>query len=201
MHATPPPAPPARSRAWIAWLAVGLAALAIALSFFFKGGEDAPGGKPNGSKVTQVSAVAVVRGPMTQRGRYPGELDADAADVAAFYAGRLVAIKVRVGDTVAANDVIAEIDPVDAKEQIAQARAQARAAVAERNRAIAERDMAQSEVARLEPLAEQKLISPLEIDRNRAKAKALGAVVDSATAGEAEANARVRLLERRIVES
>lgn len=198
---TPLPAAPGRSRAWIAWVVVAIAGVGIALSFLFDSGKDAPEDKRDGAKVTQVTAVDVARGEMTQRGRYPGELDADAADVAAFYAGRLTAIKVRVGDTVAANDVLAAIDPVDAQEQIAQARAQAKAAAAERNRAIVERDAAVAEAARLEPLATQELISALEIDRQRAKAKALAATAENAAAGEAEAHARVRLIERRVVES
>jgi len=203
VNATPQttPPPPPRSRAWIAWVVVALAGLGIALSFVFKRDEEEAPDTKNGNKVTPVIAVDIARGEMTQRGRYPGELDADAADVSSFYAGRLLGIKVRVGDTVAANDILAEIDPVDAKEQIAQARAQAKAAAAERNRAGVERDAAHAEAARLEPLAAQKLISALEIDRQRAKAKALDATVESAAAGEAEAEARVRLLQRRIVES
>jgi multidrug efflux system membrane fusion protein len=193
--------PPRRSRAWIAWVVVGVAGLLVAGSFFIKSDDKAAANAPKNKAATPVTAADVVTGPITQRGRYPGELDADATDVAAFYAGRLVAISVRVGDTVKAGDVIAELDPVDAKEQIAQARAQAKAAAADRNRAIVERDHAAAEVARLEPLARDKLISTLEIDRQRARANALGATVESATAGEAEAQARVKLLEKRIVES
>lgn len=200
MNAAPEPQPAARSRAWIAWVIVVLAGAGIGVSFLFDRSSATPATK-SGARATPVTAVAIARGEMTQRGRYPGELDADTADVAAFYAGRVVAIRVRVGDTVKANDVVAELDPVDAKEQIAQARAQAKAAAAERNRAKVERDAAAAEVARLEPLAKDKLISELEIDRQRAKASALGASVESAAASEAEAQARVRLLEKRIVES
>jgi RND family efflux transporter MFP subunit len=203
VNATPDPqfpTPPGRSRAWIAWVIVLVAGAAIGVSFLFKS-DEAPPAKSNGAKPTPVTAVAITRGQMTQRGHYPGELDADTADIAAFYAGRLLSVRVRVGDTVKANDVVAELDPVDAREQIAQARAQAKAAAAERNRAKVERDAAMAEVARLEPLAKDKLISELEIDRQRAKAAALGASVESATAGEAEAQARVRLLEKRVVES
>lgn len=179
---------------------VAVAAAAIAVSFLFAQDEDqAPTAKSG--KSTPVSVVAVERGPMTQRGRYPGELDADTADVAAFFAGRIIDVRVRVGDLVKQGDVVAELDPVDAKEQIAQARAQARAAAAERTRAKVERDAAASEVARLEPLAQQQLISALEIDRQRARANALGAAVESAAASEAEAQARVRLLEKRLSES
>lgn len=200
----PPPsqglATPARSRGRIAWVVVVIAGLAIGASFWIER-EAEPARKPGGKKPTTVVAAEVVRGTMVQRGRYPGELDADTADVAAFYAGRVTAVRVRVGDTVKANDVVAELDPVDAREQIAQARAQAKAAAAERNRAKVERDQAIAEVARLEPLAKDRLISELEIDRQRARAKALEATVESAAAGEAEADARVKLLEKRVVES
>lgn len=200
----PPPsqglATPARSRGRIAWVVVVIAGLAIGASFWIER-EAEPARKPGGKKPTTVVAAEVVRGTLVQRGRYPGELDADTADVAAFYAGRVTAVRVRVGDTVKANDVVAELDPVDAREQIAQARAQAKAAAAERNRAKVERDQAIAEVARLEPLAKDRLISELEIDRQRARAKALEATVESAAAGEAEADARVKLLEKRVVES
>lgn len=190
-----------RSRAWVAWVVVGVAAVLVGGSFLIRGDDKAAAQAPKNATATPVTARDVIRGPITQRGRYPGELDADAADIAAFYAGRLVSMTVRVGDTVKAGDVIAELDPVDAKEQIAQARAQAKAAAAERNRANVERDAAAAEVARLEPLARDQLISALEIDRQRAKANALAATVDTAAAGEAEAHARVRVLEKRIQES
>jgi RND family efflux transporter MFP subunit len=198
-----PPAHPApRSRSWIAWIVVAVAAVALAASFVIRGGDETSAQRGRGErKPTPVAAAPVERGPITQRGRYPGELIADTADVAAFYAGRLVTVHVRVGDLVKQGDVIAELDPVDAREQIAQARAQARAAAAERARAQVERDAALAEVERLEPLARDKLISALEIDRQRARAKALAATVESAAAGEAEATARVRVLDRRVVES
>ncbi|MGE0868569.1 MAG: efflux RND transporter periplasmic adaptor subunit [Kofleriaceae bacterium] len=190
---------PRRGR--LAWVIVGLVGAAIAASFLISTDGDPPSAGNGSARAIPVTAAEVTQASVTQRGRYPGELDADTADVAAFYAGRLVSVRVRVGDVVKQGDVIAELDPVDAREQIAQARAQAKAAAAERNRAKVERDAAQAEVARLEPLARDKLISELEIDRQRARAKALGATVESATAGEAEAQARVRLLEKRVVES
>ena len=195
----PPPRP---SRRWIAWVVVAVAAAAIGVSFWVGGGDDDTAAKgKRGNRATPVKVAPVERASITHRGRYPGELDADTADVSAFYAGRLLSVKVRVGDTVAKGDVLAELDPVDAREQIAQARAQAKAAAAERHRAAVERDAAEAEAARLEPLARDKLISALEIDRQRAKAKALGAAVDAAAAGESEAAARVKLLEKRVVES
>jgi RND family efflux transporter MFP subunit len=189
-----------RSRAWLGWTIVGLAGAAIAASFWFRG-DDSVAETKREAKVTPVTAAAVTTGSITERGRYPGEIDADAADVAAFYTGRLVAVHVRVGDTVAKDAVLAELDPVDAKEQIAQARAQARAAEAEERRVKVERDQAIAEAERLEPLAKDKLIAELEIEKQRARAASLGAAVEAAAAGGAEAKARVTLLERRMVES
>ena len=190
-----------RSRAWLGWVIVLVAGAAVGASFLLKSDETGAQEKQKKPHASPVTAAAVASGPLTERARYPGELDADAADVSAFYTGRLLAVHVRVGDRVAKNAVLAELDPVDAREQIAQARAQARAAVAEEQRVRVERDQAIAEVNRLEPLAKDRLIAELEIDKQRARAKALEAAVDAAIAGGAEARARVTLLERRVVES
>lgn len=196
------PTPSPRSRVRLAWVGIGVAAIVVLGSFLIHSNEE-PGDKPRRDRVraTPVTTTEVRRGPITQRGRYPGELTADATDVAAFYAGRLTSVKVRVGDVVQAGQVVAELDPVDAREQIAQARAQAKAAAADEQRAKVERDAATAEAARLEPLARDQLISQLEIDKQRARAKSLAATAEAAKANEAEAHARVRLLERRVVES
>lgn len=188
-------------RTWAGWALVAIAGLAVIASFFLRS-EEAPAHKGHeGPKITPVSTTAVRRGTLTERGRYPGELIADAADVSAFYTGRLLEVNVRVGDEVKQGDVLAVLDPVDAREQIAQARAQAKAASAERQRASVERDAALREAERLEPLAKDKLISEREIDNQRARATALAAAVESATAREAEAKARIDLLGRRVIES
>src|SRR5690606_26481791 len=129
-----------------------IAGLAVIASFFLRSDEAPTQKSGDGPKVTPVSTTAVRRGTLTERGRYPGELVADAADISAFYTGRLLAVNVRVGDEVKQGDVLAELDPVDAREQIAQARAQTKAAAAERQRASVERDAALREAERLEPL-------------------------------------------------
>ncbi len=126
---------------------MGLAGVAIGASFFLRGEADSAAQPTREAKVTPVTAAVVEQGSITERGRYPGELDADAADISAFYTGRLVAVHVRVGDRVEKDAVLAELDPVDAKEQIAQARAQARAAEAEEKRLRVERDQAIAEAA------------------------------------------------------
>ncbi len=190
-----------RKRAWLGWTVVALVGGAILGSFWLRGDDDSAAATARQETVAPVTVAPVTQGSLTERGHYPGELDADAADIAAFYTGRLVAVHVRVGDTVEKGQVVAELDPVDAKAQIAQARAQAKAAEAEERKARVERDAAAAEVARLEPLARDKLIAEIEIDRQRAKAAALGVAVEAAAAVGAEARARVTLLGRRVVES
>jgi RND family efflux transporter MFP subunit len=195
----PPPATK-RSRAWLGWAIVALGAALVATSFAFSSGDGAPS-NGGGERLAPVSVAVVSRAAITEASRYPGELDADAADVSSFYTGRLIAVRVRVGDTVEAGAVLAELDPVDAQEQIAQAQAQAKAAAADEQRAKVERDAAAAELVRAEALVKEQLISPLELDKQRARAQALSAAVESAAAGGTEARARVRLLQRRIVES
>lgn len=195
------PAERARPRAWIGWTIVGVAGVAIVASFLYSSGDDAGARRGGGPRVTPVAVAAVTREPITERGRYPGELDADAADVAAFYGGRLVAVRVRVGDTVKQGDVLAELDPVDAREQIAQAEAQASAAEAEQRRVEVELDAAAVDLKRLEALQQDQLISGREVDTQRAKTEALRATSASARAAGVSARAGVRLLQKRVVES
>lgn len=182
------------------WLALALAAAGIGGSFVLRGGEEAAAEKRGGARALPVSAVVAQRQAITERGRYPGELDADAADVSAFYAGRLIAVRVRVGDTVAEGDVLAELDPVDAHEQIARAQAQAAAAVAEEKRVAVEIDAAAAELARMEPL-EGEIITSSELEAQRARTEALRAAAVTAAARGAEARAGVMLLQKRVMES
>ncbi|HLU66852.1 MAG TPA: efflux RND transporter periplasmic adaptor subunit [Kofleriaceae bacterium] len=194
----PGPAAP-RDRSRLAWGIVGAAAAAVVASFALSSDEDAAARGGREARATPVAVVEVTRGPITERSRYPGELDADAADISSFYAGRLKAVRVRVGDTVEEGAVLAEIDPVDAREQIARAGAQAQAAAAEARRAEVELKAAEVELARMERLRDQ--VSASELDAQRARTGALRAAVASAEARGAEARAGLRLLQKRIVES
>lgn len=205
MNRTPEPMPGsverARPRAWVGWTIVAVAGLVIAGSFLYSSGEDGPAKQAGGPRVTPVAVGVVTRESITERGRYPGELDADAADVAAFYGGRLVAVRVRLGDTVKQGDIIAELDPVDAREQIAQAEAEASAAEAELRRVEVELAAAEVDLKRLEALQKDQLISGSQVDTQRARTEALRATSASARARGASARAGVRLLGKRVVES
>jgi RND family efflux transporter MFP subunit len=187
-------------RTWVGWTVVVAAAVAVAVSFLFTSDESSPQAAA-GPRVAPVSVAEVTRGTMVDRRRYPGELDAETADVAAFFAGRVQAVAVRVGDAVQAGAVLAELDPIDAREQIAEAQAQARAAVAEEKRAKVEHAAAAAEVARMEPLFAKGVISELELDNQRARAAALAAAADAAAARGGEARARVEVLNTRVEQS
>ena len=190
---------PRRTRARLGWAAVGLGGLAVAASFALSADDDATAGKRGGPRATPVAAAAVERATITERRRYPGELDADTADVSSFYGGRIEKVRVRVGDLVKEGDPLADIDPVDAREQIARARAQAQAAEAEEQRAAIELEAARQDLARHERLRDQ--VSAAELDAQRARAESLRAAVATAAARGAEARAGLRLLQKRVVES
>jgi len=192
-------APGRRIGARVGWILVGVAGVAVAVSFLVRGADDSAADKERKPRATPVAVAAVERATITERGRYPGELDADAADVSSFYTGRLTAVHVRVGDMVTQGQVVAEIDPVDAREQIARARAQAQAAATEQRRASIELDAAKRQLERFERLSDQ--LSASEIDAQRARTDALRAAVATASARGAEAQAGVRLLQKRVVES
>lgn len=197
----PEPLPPQSRtlRARLGWVVVGVAGAAIIASFALSSDDDAAAERGRGPRATPVAVVPIERATITERGRYPGELDADSADVSSFYTGRLRAVHVRVGDLVKAGDPVAEIDPVDAQAQISRARAQAQAASAEEKRAAIELEAARRELARYEKLSDQ--VSALELDARRAGTQALESAVATAAARGAEARAGVQLLQKRVVES
>jgi len=195
----PSAAPSKPGRARLGWFIVGAGAVAVALSFALPSGDDEVASEDGERRATPVAAAPVERATLTERGRYPGELDADTSDVSSFYTGRLTAVHVRVGDAVQKGQVVAEIDPIDAREQISRARAQAQAAAAEEKRASIELELARRQLKRFERLSDQ--VSASEIDAQRALTEGLQAAVSTAAARGAEAQAGVRLLERRVTES
>jgi RND family efflux transporter MFP subunit len=197
---TVPTASARRSRVWVGWAVVGIVALLIAASFLWRSDDAASAGK-GGARPAPVATAPVVRETITERGRYPGELIADAADVGAFYGGRVEAVRVRVGDQVQADQVLAEIDPVDAREQRNKAAATARAADAEVERARVELKAAEVDLRRLEELLAKQVVSQQEVDTQRARTESLRVAVTSAAARGTEARAGVQVLDKRIVES
>lgn len=185
------------------WALLALAAAAVIASFFVDCDEATPP-PGNGHRAPRAAAVATARvvvEPVIERATYPGELDADAADVAAVFAGRLDALHVRVGDVLAPGDPVAVIAIVDLAEQKAEAEAQLRAARADVERVKAELEVAQREAGRIATLKEASLVAAQESDAAKARARALSAQRQRVLATASEAEARLALLERRATES
>ena len=183
----------------IGWAVVAILGVAVVASFWISSDDGAAARKERARAATPVAVAPVERATITERGRYPGELDADTADVASFYPGRVEAVHVRVGDEVKADQPLAEIDPVDAREQVARARAQADAAKAEGSRAAIEVAEAKIQLERMDSYRDQ--VSDADYDAQKARVAALEAARTTASARGAEAGAGLRLLQKRIVES
>ncbi len=182
------------------WAIIALVALGLGATFFVDCDEEAAAPK-GGPRVAAVATAAVGAELVTERVAYPGELDADAADVAAVFAGRLDAMHVRIGDVVERGAPLAVVSIVDLAELKADAAAQIRAAKAVIQRNKADLDLAQREAARFAKLVEGSLVSSSEADVVRSRARALGAEQQGALAALAQAEAQLALLTRREEES
>lgn len=161
------------------------------------------GGKAGagGPRPTAVAAAPVERGDVAVVSAYPGELVADAADLAPAVGGRLETVAVRIGDAVQPGQVLARVDDDALRQSLAEARAQLQVAEAGLQRTRTEAELAARELDRVAPLAERDLVSAQELDARRAGAESLAAEVTVAEARLAEAAARVARLEQQVADS
>ena len=190
-------------RPWRRWVILAALAAGVGVLFLWEPGGESSSvvrGRPD-TPATAVSAAAVETGSLTERTTYPGELDADAAELAPGVSGRLEAVHVRIGDAVEKGQEVARVDAAELTRQRTEAVAASRAARAAEQRALVEREAADREVARAESLRASGTISEQEVDQLRSRASALAAAVESAAAQQAQAMARVGLLDQQIGES
>ena len=166
------------SKVWGGLLAAGVASATL----IGCGGSHSPSQKSSSSSLSPVSAATAVveRASLPDRLTLYGTVTADrSASVSSRVMANVVAIRARVGQSVAAGDVLVEIDPQTAKGQEAQAKgalAQARAALS-----LAERNY-----ERYKALAASGSASPLELDMTRMQyEQAKGAVQQGEGAVEA----------------
>ncbi|MCM3875212.1 MAG: efflux RND transporter periplasmic adaptor subunit [Thermoanaerobaculia bacterium] len=160
----------------------GLLAAGVAAAVLAGCGASNDPSKKSPSSLSPVSAATalVERASLPDRLTLYGTVTADrSAAVSSRVTANVVAVPARVGQNVAAGDVLVEIDPQTAKGQEAQARgalAQARAALS-----LAERNY-----ERFKALAASGSASPLELDMNRMQyEQAKGAVQQGDGAVEA----------------
>lgn len=171
------------------------------------------------ASVAAVAAILVVAWRLKDDGELPpsiaagnGRLEAESVDIATKSGGRLLTVKVREGDTVAAGDEIGRIDTQTLEAQLRSAQAQqrqAQAAVAtlasvvrQREQAVrtvealaaqrtAEAALAERELRRTSELVAQNFISPQQLDAAESRVRASRAALEAVRSQRLEAEAAV----------
>lgn len=180
----------------VAILAVaGVAAAAWALRPS-DSGEDERGTR--GGAPTPVRVAAAEQRDLELTALYTGELDAEAAEIAARTPGTLETVSVRIGDSIEEGDLLARVDTSQLVRQIAEAQAQKSAAAANARRVAAGIGAARSELERTEPLLADQLVSAQEVTALRARVEGLEAEAAAAEAQADEAQARIALIQQQI---
>jgi RND family efflux transporter MFP subunit len=147
-----------------------------------------------GERAVPVRAEAASLASLDLVSEYPGELDADAAEIAPRISGRLLEVAVRIGERVERDQPIARIDDAEIRRQRADIDAQVRLATANRARAQAQLDLARRELERTEPLLEKKLVSEQDVDALRSRSSSHAAEVDVAEAQAEQGRAKLAVL-------
>ena len=192
-----------RSSPW-RWGIFGALALAAAGLFVWSpggGGGDGERRGGMGPRATTVSTGTAERGTITERATYPGEIVADAADLASKIGGRLVEVKVRIGDEVERGETLARIDTSDLRAQRGEATAQLESATATERRARVELEAARRELERAARLHERQVISEQEVDNIRDRVASLEQDALQASAERSRAKARIEVLAQEIREA
>ncbi|WP_153115484.1 HlyD family secretion protein [Rhodocyclus tenuis] len=127
-----------------------------------------------------------------------GRLEATEVDVATKIAGRLVALKVREGDSVQAGDIVGEFDAVDvdaqlraAQAQVLQAQETVREAHAGVRKSESDAVLAGRTLARSQELVQRGFVSGDRLDRDRSAQDGATAALSAARVRVAEAEAGV----------
>jgi HlyD family secretion protein len=168
------------------------------------------------------SGVEVDVAPIERRAEFrayvtaSGEIVADRfADLGSAVMGRVVELRVREGDRVSAGQVLARLDPVQARSQRDAAQAQVGALTAERDAARQQLAGAEADIAaaaarardaqlardRAEALFEDRLVAASERDAARAAADSAEAQVEAARAARARAAEAATGADRRIAQA
>jgi len=141
-----------------------------------------------------VETEAVVRGPLTDRRRFTGTIEAGQAfTLAPKTAGQVQQVTVDIGDRVEQGEVVVTLDDDEARQAVAEAEAELALARAEVSQARADAELARRELERTERLAAKQVASASELDTARAQAEAQQAAVAVA---KARVQQRAAALER-----
>ncbi len=191
-------------RSWLTrhgwWVALVVAVLAVLAWRATQG--TSPGTDEFGpTQAVPVRAAIVTRGDLDLQSSYPGELVGEVADIASQVSGLLREVPVRIGDHVEKGQVLAVIDDVDLRSQMQEAKGQLGVADANQRKSVAESESAEADHRRASGLFEANLISEQEFDRVKAQLSTSRANVAAAQAQQAQASARLALLEEQLANS
>jgi RND family efflux transporter MFP subunit len=185
-----------------AWMAVAIAGVVLVVVFLWRGrgGETAaPGGGRREGPVVAVELAPVQRGEIREVRALTGTLlPGNQFNLAAKVAGRLMELRVDIGDEVRRGQVVAVLDGEEFAQQLVQAEAEQQMAAANVEEAQSNLVLARREVERIRLLRERQISTQADLDS--AEAQLLGQQarlrVAEATVEQRRAateNARLRL--------
>ncbi len=186
-------APISRRRVWLVAAAVGALSLGTMAITLLADEKDA-GGKSREAAEIPVRVTPAVKQDLPLHAVRRGELDADAAELSARSGGYLVDLAVGIGDDVKQGAVLAQVEPTQADQAIAEARAEVLSAQAALERASAQLAAAETENERGQRALQKGLISEKEALALASNVAVLRAEVQAAKASQAGAGARLGTL-------
>jgi len=189
------------------WWIVGLVGLGLAALALFPGGSRA-----TTVDVGKVSARSVFRSYVSASGQI---VATRYADIGSSVMGKIVALRVTEGDRVKAGQVLARIDPVQARSDAEAANAQVKALEAEEQaahrqveaatadlaQATARANETQASLARVSALHRDRIVAPAELDSARAAADVAAAQVRTAEAAIERARQMEAASSRRVAQA
>lgn len=186
-------------RVWVVIGVVSLLALGAAAWVKFGLGDASTAVEEKKPKAPRAVELAeAVRGSMPLLVEYRGELDTDIAELSAQGSGRLLSVKVNLGDVFEEGDVLAKVDAAETTRLLGEAAAQAESAVAAKSRAAAQLEAAKEESERGDRLVAEQIISQQELSALRSQVRVFEAEMSAAEAQRAAALARVSLYREQI---
>lgn len=189
----------ARAGVFTGGLVLGLAAIGPGCS---SAAGSADAGAPPAAAPTQDAAPAGSHRLVDEDPGYAGVvLPAVAVDVAPTYEGKLEAVHVAVGQTVAAGASLASFDPAAAREALAIAQAELRAAKGRAGEAAAASKHARRRLETERTLYAQGITAAAEVASAQADRAQAGAATASAAGEIGAAKARVEQLQRQLGET
>lgn len=139
-----------------------------------------------------VQAIDVKRGPLKVRRDYGGEFVANAmADLSTEISGTVTDVRVRLGDRVEVDDVLAVIDPLTYQQRVRELEASVALAKASVAEARAQRSNLEAELNRKRPLLERQLVTEREIENLESQIAVAGQRIDVAQATVRQNQARL----------